>query len=184
MFSGETPGTAREEARSPERVTRRIPSSEVRTQLREIIWVSAKERALIEVWDSGGVLAAEHRTDELRLQRHSDAKLRDRGGLCSSAWSNRRRSHVLGEPAEQPFRMLTEMVVSVETLVGFLNPKQFLFVSTQGCSLFVLRGRAGTMKRSLVALASGYLQRVLGRLIAGHRMCPAQMMAHLLSEFL
>lgn len=78
------------------------------------------------------MLAAEHRTDELRLQRHSDAKLRDRGGLCSSAWSNRRRSHVLGEPAEQPFRMLTEMVVSVETLVGFLNPKQFLFVSTQG----------------------------------------------------
>ena len=28
--------------------------------------------------------------------------------------------------------MLTEMVGSVETLVGFLNPKQFLFVSTQG----------------------------------------------------
>jgi hypothetical protein len=130
MFSGETPGTAREDARSPERVTRRILSSEVRTQLREIIWVSARERE--RSLDSGGVLAAEHRTDELRLQRHSDAKLRDRGGLCSSAWSNRRRSHVLGEPAEQPFRMLTEMVVSVETLVGFLNPKQFLFVSTQG----------------------------------------------------
>lgn len=50
MFSGETPETAREDARSPARVTRRILSSEVRTQLREIIWVSARERALREVW--------------------------------------------------------------------------------------------------------------------------------------
>ena len=61
-----------------------------------------------------------------------DAKLRDRPRPGSSAWFNRRRSHVLGEPAEQPFRILTEMVVSVEKRWLIPLSSQFLFVSTQG----------------------------------------------------
>jgi hypothetical protein len=62
--------------------------------------------------------------DPLRLHAHQQQ--------IDDSFSKYRKSHVLGEPAEQPFGVLAEMVVSVKTLIRFLDPQQFLFLRSQG----------------------------------------------------
>jgi hypothetical protein len=37
-----------------------------------------------------------------------------------------------GEPVKEAFRMLAEIVVSIETLIRLLNPQQLLLLSSQG----------------------------------------------------
>jgi hypothetical protein len=107
MFSGETPETAREDA----------PRNESRAEFFRLryghscvksFWASGRERVHRSL-ESGGVLAAEHRTDKPlsapdAKPATAEARLQRMAQPTSVTW--------LGEPAEQPFRMLTETAVA------------------------------------------------------------------------